>query len=67
MINVGHIAKTYGILPSKVLQEATTYDLMIADVMSSWDNYQMEKAMGKTPVPDYSQQELLDMIKKVKK
>jgi len=67
MLNVGHIAKTYGMLPSQVIDVATTYDLMIADVMSSWEEYQYNKAMGKTTIPNYSKQELLDMLNKRKK
>ena len=66
MLNVGTIAKTYGMLPSVVLANATTYDLMIADVMSSWEEYQYNKAMGKPTVPNYTQQELLDIFSKNK-
>ena len=66
MLNVGVIAKTYGMLPSQVVNNATTYDLMIADVMSSWEEYQYNKAMGKSTLPDYSTQELLDMLHKGK-
>jgi len=66
MLNVGVIAKTYGMLPSQVVDNATTYDLMISDVMSSWEEYQYNKAMGKSTVPDYSTKELLDMLHKGK-
>jgi hypothetical protein len=66
MLNVGVIAKTYGMLPSYVVEHASTYDLMISDVMSSWEEYQHNKAMGKSTVPDYSTQELLDILQKAK-
>lgn len=66
MLNIGHIAKTYGILPSMVLQNATTYDLMIADVMSSWEDYHYKKLSGKNPVPDFTQDELVNMLNKAK-
>lgn len=66
MLNIGVIAKTYGMLPSQVLDSATTYDLMIADVMSSWEEYQYNKAMGKSTVPDYSTNELLEMFNRNK-
>lgn len=39
MINVGHLAKTYGLLPSQVIASATTYDLMITDVLATWEDY----------------------------
>jgi len=40
MISIGHIAKTYGLLPSEVLARATTFDLMITDVYSTWEHHQ---------------------------
>ena len=64
MLNIGVIAKTYGMLPSQVIDNATTYDLMIADVMSSWEEYQYNKAMGKSTIPEYSTEELLSMLHK---
>jgi hypothetical protein len=67
MLNIGHIAKSYGVLPHMVLANANTYDLMIADVMSSWEEYQYNKAMGKNPVPNLTQDELKALMNKVKK
>lgn len=66
MLNVGTIAKTYGMLPSYVIQHATTYDIMIADVMSSWEEYQYNKAMGKPTISNYTQEELMDMLNRNK-
>ena len=66
MLNVGMIAKTYGVLPSYVIEYANTYDLMIADVMSSWEEYQYNKAMGKPNIPSYTQDELKAMLNKSK-
>jgi hypothetical protein len=39
MITVGVLAKKYGQLPSKVLARATTYDIMIDDVLTTWEKY----------------------------
>jgi hypothetical protein len=66
MLNVGVIAKTYGMLPSQVVGNATTYDLMIADVMSTWEEYQYNKAMGKPQEIKYTESELLNMLNKAK-
>lgn len=66
MLNVGHIAKTFGMLPSHVLEFATTYDLMIADVMSTWEDYQYKKAAGKSVEPEYTQEELLKIFEQGK-
>ena len=49
MISIGHMAKTYGVLPSKVAAEATTFDIMITDVYSTWERLQHDKAAGKGP------------------
>lgn len=66
MINIGMIAKQYGVLPSQVREYGTTYDLMIADVMMSWEQHQQEKATGKTPAPQLSQEQMIAMVNKVK-
>ena len=44
---VGRMAEKWGQLPSYVEQHATTYDLMIMDVLATYDNYQQQKASGK--------------------
>ena len=67
MINIGMIAKQYGVLPSMVREYGNTYDLMIYDVMMSWEQYQNEKANGKTPTPQLSQEEMMAAIERVKK
>lgn len=47
MISVGRMAEKYGMLPSEVVAKANTYDLMITDVVATYDNYQQAKASGK--------------------
>ena len=66
MINIGMIAKHYGILPSQVRESATTYDLMIYDVMMSWEKYQQDQAEGKTPQVNLSQEQMLAALERVK-
>ena len=66
MLNIGHIAKTYGVLPSHVLDNATTYDLMIADVMSTWEDHQYKKVSGKPVTPKLSNEQLLTIFNKGK-
>jgi len=67
MINIGMIAKQYGVLPSQVREFGTTYDLMIADVMMSWEQHQQEKASGKAAVPELSQEVMMAAIERVNK
>jgi len=51
-------------LPSQVEQQATTYDIMITDVLATYDNYQQQKQSGKVDpsVYEYSQDELIKMM-----
>jgi hypothetical protein len=64
MIMIGRMAKEYGMLPSQVEQQATTYDIMITDVLATYDNYQQQKQSGKVDpsVYEYSQDELMKMM-----
>lgn len=66
MINIGMIAKQYGQLPSTVRENGTIYDLMIYDVMMSWEQYQQERAQGNNSAPNVSQDQMLAMMEKVK-
>lgn len=43
MIAVGRMAERFGMLPHQVDQNATTYDLMIVDVLATYDEYQKNK------------------------
>jgi len=65
MITIGSMAKTYGLLPSEVAARATTFDIMITDVYSTWFEKQMNKSNGDR-TEDYSQDELKAMIEKTK-
>ncbi len=44
---IGRMAEKYSKLPHEVEQNATTYDIMIMDVLSTYDNYQQQKSSGK--------------------
>ena len=47
MITVGHMAKTYGLLPSEVADRATTFDIMVTDVYATWERNEQNKAAGR--------------------
>jgi len=66
MIMIGRMAKEYGMLPSQVEQQATTYDIMISDVLATYENYQQQKASGKVDpsVYEFNQDELKKMMEK---
>ena len=57
MITVGVLAKKYGKLPSEVLDCATTYDIMIDDVLTTWENYNRDPDS-----PEHYKQEDLEAV-----
>ncbi len=63
---IGRMAKEYGMLPSQIEREATTYDIMITDVLATYENYQQQTASGKVDpsVYEFSQAELESMMEK---
>lgn len=68
MITVGRMAERYGLLPSEVAQRATTYDIMITDVLASYTNYEQQKNSGKVDPSAYnfSQNQMKDMLEKAR-
>lgn len=59
------MAERYKLLPSEVLNRASTFDLYVLDAAVSYQNHQHKKQSGKV-AEDYSQDELMDMIKKTR-
>jgi hypothetical protein len=68
MITVGRMAREYHLLPSDIVQRASTYDMMIMDVLATYENYIQQKASGKVDpsVFSYSTQELQKMMEKTR-
>ena len=56
------MAKTYGLLPSEVLVRATTYDIMVADVLTTWENYQQNP----TKMDNFDPEQLKKVMEKAK-
>ena len=66
-MQIDTIGKRYGMLPSQVIREADTFDLYIMDAAMSFENYHHKKANSKNglaPVPDYTNEELLNIMGK---
>jgi hypothetical protein len=68
MITIGRMAEKYGMLPSHVEQNATTYDLMVSDVLATYENFQQQKANGKVDptVYQFTDDELKAMMEKAR-
>lgn len=63
MINVGYLAKMYQVLPSQVLASATTFDLMIMDVMATWE----DSKRNPEKMDNYKIEDLEKLVKDVKR
>lgn len=64
LLTVHNLAKTYGLMPSEVLERATTFDLYVLDVSTRHSKYQQDRANGKTPTvtKKHSTAELQEML-----
>jgi hypothetical protein len=49
LLTVHNLAKTYGLMPSEVLERGTTFDLYVLDVSTRHTKYQQDVAQGKAP------------------
>tara|TARA_Y100000385_G_scaffold239853_1_gene255423 strand:- start:4345 stop:4578 length:234 start_codon:yes stop_codon:yes gene_type:complete len=69
IMQIDGIGKRYGMLPSQVISEADTFDLYIMDAAMSFEHYHHKKQNSKNglAVPDYSQEELQEILGKKKK
>jgi hypothetical protein len=63
---IGRLSKDLGMLPSQVELQATTYDIMVMDVLNTYENWQQQKANGKVDpsVFQFTQEELKGMMEK---
>ena len=65
---VDTLSERYGILPSEVMNRATTFDVFVADTAIGYRNAVQERAMNgdKKPAPQYKQSDLQNMLDKVR-
>lgn len=64
------MAQRYGALPSKIMAQADTFDVMILNTATGWEQYQTDKAKsgsGTQPTPNIPQEKLQAMMDKVRK
>lgn len=66
MIAIGRMAEKFGMLPHKVEQNATTYDLMIVDVLATYDKYQHDKQDGKLDPTAYKTEDLQTLLEQTR-
>lgn len=63
-ITLDTLSKRYGKLPSEILRDATTLDLMVLDVAISYENYKVRRSRG--GAPEYDPDELLKAVEQYK-
>ena len=64
MLTVGHLARTYGQLPSAILANATTYDIAVDDLYQRWET---EERTGHKDTPNLSEDEIMKIWSQHKK
>lgn len=62
MITIGHLARMYNQLPSKVAAEATTFDLMVTDVYAAWEKHKLNP----TDQTQYKTENLEEILKRAR-
>jgi hypothetical protein len=58
------MAQRYCLLPSEVLNRATTFDLEVLDIAKSYEKYKHNKANG--VMPEVKEDVMLEVLKKVR-
>ena len=66
-ITVDAMAERYGKLPSEVLRDASTVDLIVFDVAVSYRNHKEKQSKGQIDTNDYSQTDLDERFDRVRK
>ena len=66
-----NLATRYHLLPSQVLQQADSLDVMVMDVAEAWARYRQEQQQARDsgqapPAPNLSINKMQDMIKRVR-
>ena len=57
------ISERYGMLPSEVINRATTFDVFVADTAIGYRNLLQDRAIDPNKVPNYNQEELQEFLK----
>lgn len=69
MVSLDALAQRYNLLPTEALARATTFDLRVMEVGNRYQSRKQTMSQGKTPAksrPKLSEQEMRDMIERVK-
>ena len=59
------LSERYGMLPSEVMNRATTFDVFIADTAISYRNLVQERQMNPDQAPEVTEADLLEALRTV--
>jgi hypothetical protein len=63
-VTLDSLGQRYSLLPTEVLERATTFDLQVADIAASYERYKHNRAQGN--LPEIKQDILLQALERVK-
>ena len=67
LLSIDALGKRYSLLPSEVLEKASTFDLVVLDAALGYQSYIQDKAEGKKAAPKLSQEEMMAALERVRK
>ena len=63
-VTLDRLGERYGLLPSEVLERATTLDIMVMDLSISYEHSKEKRRQG--ALPNIKQEKLIEGLKKFK-
>jgi len=66
LLSIDALGKRYSLLPSEVMEKASTFDLVVLDAALGYQTYIQDKADGKKEAPKMSQEDLVKMVERTK-
>jgi hypothetical protein len=67
ILSIDALGKRYSLLPSEVMEKASTFDLVVLDAALGFQSYLQDKADGKKQTPKLSQEEMMAAMERVRK
>jgi hypothetical protein len=66
LLSIDALGKRYSLLPSEVMNKASTFDLVVLDAAIGFEVYLQNKSEGKKEAPQLSQEEMMKMMERVR-
>ena len=67
LLSIDALGKRYSLLPSEVMEKASTFDLVVLDAALGYQSYIQDRADGKKQTPKLSQEEMMAAMERVRK